>query len=129
MHAGGLRDPDIPKTQSPRVLPKPLGLAAKSRLRAGGHVPLCWHLLPVLSINYSSSTVPATLSRPPPRRGGEDTALGCQDLSWPIWANTSMGVDKSPEGGGPEAVVGLLGRVTMRMDKQYWGPSPPCCKQ
>lgn len=97
----------FPETQSLRVLPKPLGLATKRRLRAGGHVSQCWHLLPVLSINYSSSAVPATPSRPPPGRGWEDAVLGCQDVSWPIWANTSMGVDQSLEGGGPEVICGF----------------------
>lgn len=46
-----------PETQSLRVLPKPLGLATKSMLRAGDHVSLCWRLLPLLSINYPSSVV------------------------------------------------------------------------
>lgn len=62
-----------PETQSLRVLPKPLGLATKSMLRAGDHVSLCWCLLPALSINYPSSAVP-------------DLHLGKEERDTQCWA-------------------------------------------
>lgn len=60
-------------------------------LRAGGHISLCWHLLPVLSISHPSSVVPDLH----PEKERRDTVLGCQEFSWPSWANITMGVDKS----------------------------------
>lgn len=96
-----------PETQSLRVLPKPLGLATKSRLRAGAMYPCAGTCSPC-----SVFSTPPQLSQQfhpdlHPGKEGRDTVLGCQDFSWPIWTNTSMGVDKSLEGGGPEVICGF----------------------
>lgn len=55
---------------------------------------LCWHLLPVRSINYSPLTVPVTSSTPLPRKGGKGCSTGLPGFPGPIWANPSGGLHR-----------------------------------
>lgn len=104
----------------------------QSRLRAGGHISLRWHLLPVVSINYSPVTVPVTsfqtsiqerregtqrwAARVSPARLGQPCCLCRQSRS---------------EEGVPEGHwQGARGQVMMRMVNSIGARSlsPPSCK-
>lgn len=111
MHAGGLRDPHNPQTQSLRALPKTFGLATESRLRAGPHIP-------VLSVNYSPLIDPVTSSRSPPRKRWKGRSTGLPGFPRTIWASPSTGTDKHvpmDRGDQKAHLQGSLGQVVRRM--------------
>lgn len=122
-----------PRLRAPEPLTSPWAWL-QSRPRAGGHLTLCWHLLPTLSITYSPVTVPVTsfqTSLQERRREGTQpwaARLNLARLGPAFLLRRQAGPSVGRWPAGPLAGLPRPGNDVD--DEQYWGQTlgTPSCK-